>query len=151
MLGNDRVRFCEHCQLSVHNLDLASRKQIRRLIANSNGRLCVSYLQPVARRETVPTTPVLHKITRRTSKIAASAFTAALGFPTALAANLNPKEISFTHEVASAARVIDQVSNSGSGTLRGYIFDPNGAVITGASVLLTNFTHERGAIFPLQR
>jgi hypothetical protein len=27
MFGNDRIRFCEHCRLSVHNVDLSSRKQ----------------------------------------------------------------------------------------------------------------------------
>ena len=38
MLGNDRIRFCEHCQLSVHNIDFATPKQIRRLVARSRGR-----------------------------------------------------------------------------------------------------------------
>lgn len=33
MSGNDRIRFCEHCQLTVHNVDLASPKQLKRLIA----------------------------------------------------------------------------------------------------------------------
>lgn len=130
MLGNDRVRFCDHCQLSVHNLDLTSRKQVRRLIAKSNGRLCVSYLQPVA--------PVLYKIGRRTSKIAASAFSAALGLSAAVAANASTKQTTFLHEVVSASSLVNQFSDSGTGALRGFIFDPNGAAITGASVSLRN-------------
>ena len=132
MIGNDRVRFCEHCQLSVHNLDLTSRKQLRRLIAKSNGRLCVSYLQPLS------VAPVLHKIGRRTSKIAASTFSAVLGLSAAVVANTNSKATAFPHETVSAACLVDQFSDSGTGTLRGYIFDPNGAVIAGASVSLTN-------------
>ncbi len=28
MSGNDEVRFCEHCNLSVHNLSALTRKQI---------------------------------------------------------------------------------------------------------------------------
>ena len=51
MIGNDRVRFCEHCQTAIHNLDLSNRKQIRRLIARSEGRICVSYRQTAAERK----------------------------------------------------------------------------------------------------
>src|SRR5215467_10243604 len=86
MIGNDRVRFCDHCQLSVHNVDLASPKQIRRLIARSEGRLCVSYTQSVPR---IPPSPILHKIRRRTSALAAGAFSATLGISSALAATPN--------------------------------------------------------------
>lgn len=135
MFGNDRVRFCEHCRLSVHNLDLASRKQIRRLIARSNGRLCVTHSQPASPRISVA--PVLYKIGRRTSAIAAGAFSATLSL-SAVVANPSVKEAAHSTEIVSAARLIDQSSNSGSGTLRGYILDPNGAVITGATVSLTN-------------
>ena len=67
MIGNDRVRFCEHCRLSVHHVDSLSRKQLRRLIARSNGRVCVNY----TRSQTQPTLPILHKIGRRTSALAA--------------------------------------------------------------------------------
>lgn len=133
MVGNDRLRFCDHCQLSVHNVDLTSRKELRRLIARSNGRLCVSYVQPVA--------PVLYKIGRRTSKIAASAFSAALGLSAAVVVNASPKPSAFSLETVSAARLIEQ--DSGTGTLRGFIFDPNGAVISGASVTLKNLETDK--------
>ena len=43
MIGNDQVRFCEHCSLDVHNLSLMTRSQAERLIARVNGRLCVRY------------------------------------------------------------------------------------------------------------
>src|SRR5215813_8689957 len=98
MIGNDRVRFCEHCQLSVHNLDLASRKQVRRLIARSGDRLCVSYSEPV---QHVPTFPILHKIGRRTSALAAGAITATLGISSAVAAASNPRPSVFRSEDAS--------------------------------------------------
>lgn len=132
MIGNDRVRFCEHCQLSVHNVDRASRKQIKRLVARSKGRLCVNYRQPVPQK--LPT-PILYKIGRRTSVIAASAFSATLSITSAVA-GATLKQTSLPHEVAFATRANEYVS--GSGKLYGFVFDPNGAVITGASVLLTN-------------
>ena len=39
MVGNDQIRFCEHCHLSVHNLTEMTRNQVMRLIARSEGRL----------------------------------------------------------------------------------------------------------------
>ncbi|HKS11208.1 MAG TPA: ankyrin repeat domain-containing protein [Pyrinomonadaceae bacterium] len=133
MIGNDRVRFCEHCQLTVHNLDRAGQKQIKRLVMRSKGRLCVNYRQPVPQK--LPT-PILYKIGRRTSVIAASAFSATLSISTAVAAGANLKQTNLPHDVAFATRVNNYVSASGS--VYGFVFDPNGAVITGASVLLTN-------------
>src|SRR4051812_5478366 len=61
MIGNDRVRFCEHCRLTVHNVDSITRKQLRRLIARSGDRLCVNYQQPAPQ---VFPTPILYKIGR---------------------------------------------------------------------------------------
>ncbi|HXQ70337.1 MAG TPA: ankyrin repeat domain-containing protein [Pyrinomonadaceae bacterium] len=135
MIGNDRVRFCEHCQLTVHNVDRASRKQIKRLVARSKGRLCVNYRQPVPQK--LPT-PILYKIGRRTSVIAASAFSATLSISTAVAAGAHPKPAGLPHDVAFATRLNEYVSANGSGKLFGFVFDPNGAVVTGASVTLTN-------------
>ena len=133
MIGNDRVRFCEHCQLTVHNIDRASQKQIKRLVLRSKGRLCVNYRQPVPQK--IPAPPILYKIGRRTSVIAASAFSATLSISSAVA-GATLKQTSLPHDVAFATRVNNYVS--GSGKLYGFVFDPNGAVITGASITLTN-------------
>ena len=135
MIGNDRVRFCEHCQLSVHNVDFASPKQLRRLIARSKGRLCVNYVQPAPQK---PPAPVLYKIARRTSRIAASAFSATLSISTAVAATANLQQPTFRADRISATRRAAQSVTSGSARLFGYVFDPNGAVITGATVTLVN-------------
>ncbi len=43
MTGGDRERFCERCALTVHNLSALTEEDARRLIAGSNGRLCVRY------------------------------------------------------------------------------------------------------------
>jgi hypothetical protein len=37
MIGNDRVRFCEHCSLHVHNLSEMTRVKALRLIENFAG------------------------------------------------------------------------------------------------------------------
>jgi ankyrin repeat protein len=135
MIGNDRVRFCEHCHLSVHNIDLASPKQIKRLIARSKGRLCVNYLAPAPPK---PPAPVLYKIGRRTSIIAASAFSATLSISSAVAAAPNLKQNALLQQPTYTRLLAAQTPTSGGSRLYGFVFDPNGAAITGAAVLLTN-------------
>ena len=134
MIGNDRVRFCEHCRTAVHNLDLTSRKQVRRLIARSEGRVCVSYLRPAAERKTAA--PILHKIGRRTARIAAGAFSASLSISSAVAATAPLRQTAPRNEVVFAALINQQ---SGTGALYGFVYDPNGAAISGASVSALNF------------
>jgi hypothetical protein len=139
MIGNDRVRFCEHCQTAVHNLDLTNRKQVRRLMARSGDRVCVSYRQPAAARQAISATPILHKIGRRTAKIAAGAFSASLGISSAVAATAPLKQTAQRNELVFAALANQQVTSSGTGGLYGFVYDPNGAAISGASVTATNF------------
>lgn len=136
MIGNDRVRFCEHCQLTVHNIDHASQKQIKRLIERSNGRLCVNYRQPAPQKTPAP---ILYKIGRKTSIIAASAFSATFSITTAAGASANLKQTKLPNETSFVASVVNPVSTpGGSAKLFGFVFDPNGAVIAGATVILTN-------------
>jgi hypothetical protein len=43
MTGNDRVRFCGQCNLNVYNLSGMRRVEAERLVASTEGRLCVRY------------------------------------------------------------------------------------------------------------
>jgi len=140
MFGNDRIRFCSHCQRSVHDLSQLNRKQIRRLILKSKGRLCVRYS---AVNPSPPVTPlkVLHKIGRRTSMIAASAFSATLGLSSAMASSGVPRnEFSRTylHNWIAATSSINSFVDGGTAAVYGVIFDPAGAVITSATITITN-------------
>lgn len=136
MIGNDQVRFCEHCNLDVHNLSSMTRTQAQRLVARANGRLCVRYHHDDSGRPlTLPVGQKLHRIGRRVSRIAAGAFTATLSVTSAVAqgsasfqsGNLNPPNAMQTN-----ARW--RIGSSIVGT----ITDQNGAVISGATVSLWN-------------
>jgi hypothetical protein len=131
MIGNDRIRFCEHCQLSVHTVDLNSKKQVRRLLARSKGRLCV---RSVERRAVAATFQPLYKIGRRASALAAGAFSAALGF-TNVAANTSTA-VSFRRDAPTLNAT--QLGYSSVSKIRGTIFDPKGAGIPGATVTLSS-------------
>ena len=140
MIGNDRVRFCSHCRLSVHDLSQLNRKQIRRLILKSKGRLCVRYSSGNP-RPTVSPVRVLHKIGRRTSMIAASAFSATLGLTSAMAAsNLSRSEFNSAHlhNSISATSSTNSFVDGGTAGVYGMIFDPAGAVIPSATITIIN-------------
>jgi hypothetical protein len=40
MTGDDRVRFCQLCNLNVYNISRMSRKEAEALIANAERRIC---------------------------------------------------------------------------------------------------------------
>jgi carboxypeptidase family protein/ankyrin repeat protein len=140
MIGNDRVRFCSHCQLFVNDLSQLNRKQIRRLILKSKGRLCVRY-SSVNPRPTVTPVRVLHKIGRRTSMVAASAFSATLGLTSAMAAsNVSRHEFNpaYLHNSISSTSSINSFVDGGTAAVYGVIFDPAGAVIPSATITIIN-------------
>jgi len=138
MIGNDQIRFCQHCQLTVHNLSQISNKQLRRLIAKAESRLCVRYAQP--KKSVQSAARVLHQIGRRTSVIAASAFTASLSLSSSLASTLPFKEAGTASRIAavSSTNASVKVSTAEDGAIIGTIFDPNGAVIPNAMVAISN-------------
>jgi len=136
MRGTDLIRFCEHCQLSVRDISEMNSKQFRRLVARSRGRLCVRYVQPAPYKS--PSVPVLHRIGRTAGILAASAFTASLSVSSANAGRL-PQSIGNTSSLTPAVSSALPTTSlrRGTATITGTIFDPQGAVITGASVSLT--------------
>ena len=134
MVGNDQFRFCEHCNLSVHNLAEMTRKDVERLIAKSQGRLCVRYQRrPDGSPRTLPAAQKLHRITRRASQVAAGAFSASIAFTGAALSQV-------TAEAYVRPAAIGNLDHQGlmGATLVGLVKDKRGAAIPSASVSITN-------------
>lgn len=139
MRGNDQVRFCSHCALSVHNLSAMTRQQAKVLVKKSEGRLCVRYYRrPDGKVQAV--TDKLHNIKRRASRIAAGAFSATLSLSASVAAQTSPTVEPSTAtniQVASWQAGKRPVEQSGPDVaLAGTVIDPSGAVIPGATITL---------------
>jgi hypothetical protein len=134
MRGGEQIRFCSHCAKDVHNLSEMTRKQARKIVAASNGSICVRYARrPDGRIQTIKNT--LHQITGRAG-IAAGVLGTSLSVSTLAYAQgeirVNPNENTI------AVAVENQKSDAPNGTISGTITDPNGAVIPFALVTLTN-------------
>jgi uncharacterized protein YaaQ len=130
MTGNDQVRFCSHCAKDVHKISEMTRKQALKLVAKSEGGICVQYRRRSdGRIDTLKRQ--FHQITRKTG-IAASVLSASLSISTfALAQSETPTEN--TTEIVQVDK-----KESPNGVISGVVTDSNGAVIPFAFVTLSN-------------
>src|SRR5207244_2541563 len=135
MIGNEQVRFCEHCRLHVTNLSAMTRSEALRLVTRSEGRLCVRFVKAADGSLLTKQIPQkLHQIGRRFSRIAAGAFTATLRLSSAAAqSQVNAGSRGQPAAVATLAS-----TSQAKSTVVGTVADPNGAVIPGATVTLLN-------------
>jgi len=133
MIGTAQVRFCQHCQLNVHEISQFNEKQFNRLLRKSGDRLCIRYTAP----KPIPAPPsLLHQIARRTSVLTGTAFSAGLTLSAALGAPMriaNPQAVPIT---TISSELATSRNSNGTGIIRGVIFDPNSATIRGATVKL---------------
>jgi hypothetical protein len=79
MWGNDRVRFCGHCNLNVYNLSGMSKVEAERLLASTEGRLCVRFYRRKDGTVLTQDCPVgLEAFKRRVNQIAVAVVSSAL-------------------------------------------------------------------------
>jgi len=136
MSGNDRVRFCEHCSLSVTNLSNMTRHEARLLIARSEGRLCVRFVQSPGGRILTDVPDRLYRIGRRVSRIAAGAFTATLSLSTVAAQSTSRSQLDAVRPNSETAKTASPRETGAA--LSGVVTDPQGALVPGANLTLTN-------------
>jgi hypothetical protein len=81
MFGNERVRFCEQCQLNIYNLSEMSKAEAERLIGQAEGRLCVRYYRRRDGSIITQNCPVgLRAIKRKLSRVATAVASSLLSF-----------------------------------------------------------------------
>jgi hypothetical protein len=137
MKGNDRVRYCGHCDLNVNNISALTRKQALRLVRRSEGRICVNYI-----KNPVDNTPLfadrLYQITRRAG-IAAGVLSATLSF-SALAYAQNEPVLNKRPQLEFSQPSDADPDRTGAKTasLAGFVTDPSGSVVPNIFVKLIN-------------
>ena len=138
MIGNDQVRFCEHCNLTVHDLSQLTRTRALRLIRASKGRLCIRYQRgPDGATVTRSVPQKLYRIGRRASRLAAGAFSATLSLSSAIAQTGNAGS-TLNHGSVSAVSQDPARQLYRGATIVGIVTDPNGAVIVGATIVVSS-------------
>lgn len=129
MVGNEQVRFCTHCEKSVHNLSAMTRKDALRFVRANAAGVCVRFYSGPRGRTVHTNDSPLYRITRRASRVAAGAFGAAVALGATVLAQ-TPQG----RQDAAAVRLDTREGASLTGTILG----PSGAVVAGASVFVYN-------------
>jgi hypothetical protein len=139
MHGDNRVRFCDQCQLNVYNLSELSRVEAERLIAATEGRLCARFYRRADGTVLTKDCPVgLRALRKRVSRRVAAVFATIAGFsglvvaqqPAGADKTSCPSQIKTTRSKSSSTDM--------RGVVSGNVYDPGGAAIPFAKVLLTN-------------
>src|SRR5581483_3021846 len=138
MVGNDRVRFCQHCAKDVHNISNMTRKQAETLVLKSNGNLCLKYFQ---NHDGTPATAEdkgkLYRLTRRASRLAAGAFSVALSISSAALAQSSQSQSGIS--VSKLADTTEKkTTEDASGSISGTVTDPDGKPVAFANLFLMN-------------
>lgn len=137
MSGGDAVRFCSHCAKSVHNLSAMTRIEARKIVAQSNGKICVRYAKrPDGKMQTIDAAPL--PTNKRATRIAAGVFGAALTLSAASAAYAQGEPIVPKQEKSAVQKSAKNKIDAASGSISGTVLDSGGAVIPSAQITLTD-------------
>ena len=142
MVGDDRVRFCNQCNLNVYNISEMTRKQAEALIATTEGRLCARLYRRTDGTILTRDCPVgLRALRRRVSRIAGATFTAMMGLCMNIFGQTPAREC--VQDSGSLPFKIERTrtesqSQDGHASILGTVFDPAGATIPRTKVTLIN-------------
>ena len=138
MTGDNRVRFCDHCQLNVYNISELSRIEAEKLIASTEVRLCARLFRRADGTVLTKDCPVgLRALRRRVAKRTAAIFAAIMGLSCAAfgqESSGKDKSSGPTQTKITRTNIPDQTGTSLSVT----VADAAGAVIPDAKILITD-------------
>lgn len=138
MTGTDQIRFCRHCSQDVHDLTEMDRTEAVRLVLRSKGRNCLRLrFNPAGEPLFRPPAGPLYSIARRTSRLAAGAFTAVMGLSGAAYAQSPAAGFNDVAGPVSQQRAVPGLP-SPNVWLSGQVLDPHGAAVPGAQITVTN-------------
>lgn len=81
MNGDERIRFCNQCQLNVYNLSEMTRQEAERLLREREGRLCVRFYRRADGTIITENCPKgLAALKRRVTRTATAVFSSVLAF-----------------------------------------------------------------------
>src|SRR2546423_14529711 len=109
MAGDERVRFCNQCNLHVYNLSGMTRGEAETLVTNAEGRLCVRFYRRTDGSILTSNCPVgLRAIKQRVSRTLGAALSAILSFFAGFGLVQNFKPARETHTMGTIALPVMQ-------------------------------------------
>lgn len=138
MTGDDRVRFCDQCQLNVYNISAMERREAEAFLTNATGRVCGMYFRRADGTILTRDCPVgLRALRRKISRVAAAAFSAIFSLLTGNAA-LNATVLAQQGSAGNQVKIEKKLRRFDQPMIKGRLFDEFQAVIPEVKVTATN-------------
>src|SRR5690349_15495451 len=135
MIGDDRVRFCSHCNLNVYNLSALTQSEAEELIANREGRLCARIYRRTDGTVLTRDCPIgLRAVARKISRVAGAALSAMMSASFAAAQNPSSK---------TPAQPLVQITPVNQSEIVLAVVDQLGAVIPSAKIRLVRQSNNK--------
>jgi hypothetical protein len=139
MSGDERVRFCDRCNLHVYNIARLTRKETEALIANTEGRICARIFHRSDGTIMTKDCPVgLRAIRRQGAKVAGAVCAAVLSICSTALPRTRPGLSTPQPRPSERINTGLTISPMISALVGGAITDPNGDPIKNAVVTLIN-------------
>jgi hypothetical protein len=149
MSGDDRVRFCDLCNLHVYNIARLTRREAEALMAKTEGRICARLYRRADGTVITKDCPVgLRAIRRRAARITGAVFAAMLSacvtvFPRARSSSATQLQ----SKLRPGRDWLAPAAPDNWAQVTGTITDPAGAVIEGATVtLISSGTNQKQVV-----
>jgi hypothetical protein len=140
MTGNSRVRFCGNCQLNVYNISELSRSEAEALIASTEGRLCARLFRRADGTILTKDCPVgLRALRRRVSKRVAAVLAAIASISFTAFGQQSAKDKATSRTPQTRITIKSSNWDQTAARLSGTVLDANGAAISGAKILITDW------------
>jgi hypothetical protein len=138
MSGDEKVRYCDECNLHVYNISEMTGERVASLIASKEGRICARLYRRADGTVLTKDCPVgLRAFRKRVSRTAGAALTAVLSLCSGGFAQTKAQEDKTCTRII-ALKIKKTTLKDEQGTFKGVVVDEVGAVIPGATVTLVD-------------
>ena len=132
MCGNERVRYCELCNLNVYNIAELTRKEATALVSGTEGHFCARLFRRSDGTVITRDCPVgLRAIRRRVARVSGAVFATVLALCSAVLGQKPGKKSDSCKQQVTISR---KQSDKEAGGFTGTVLDPNGAMIARARI-----------------
>lgn len=135
MSGDDRVRYCELCNLHVYNIARMTRKETAALISRTEGRICARLYRRSDGTIITKDCPIgLRALRRRVVRMAGAVFATIMSLAATIAGQRPIQKDKPSCQQQGTATKSSADSTHEAGSISGTIVDPNGAAISGVKI-----------------
>lgn len=136
MSGNERVRYCELCNLNVYNIAALTRKEATALVSGTEGHFCARLFRRSDGTIITRDCPVgLRAIRRRVARVTGTVFATVVALSSAVLGQKPTKQENSCQQQVTISR---KQSDSGASVVTGTVLDSNAAFIAGARLRIVD-------------